>query len=88
MLPSKYDLAFNCRGKFNTYTHTHTQLDLEKLLLKANHLGLFYTPICANDTGLEISHVEILVSQEWLERPTEPGVIRKAVVIVSQKCSC
>lgn len=51
-------------------------------------MGLFYTPMCANDTGLEISHVEILVSQELLERPAEPGVIRKAAVTVSQKCSC
>lgn len=50
-----------------THTHTHTLHDLEKLLLIANHLGLFYTPMSANDIGLEITHVEILVSQELLE---------------------
>lgn len=70
------------------HTHTHTTLDLEKLLLKANHLGLFYVPMCANDIGLEISHVEILASPELLERQTEPDVIGKAAEIVSQKCSC
>lgn len=70
------------------HTHTRTQLDLEKLLLKANHLGLFYIPMCANYIGLEISHVEILASLELLERQTEPDVIRKAAEIVSQKCSC
>lgn len=70
------------------HTHAHTQLDLEKLLLKANHLGLFYIPMYTNDIGLEISHVEILASPELLETQTEPHVIRKAVEIVSQKCSC
>lgn len=69
-------------------THTLTQLDLEKLLLKANHLSLFYIPMCANYIGLDISHVEILASPKLLERQTEPYVIRKAAEIVSQKRSC
>lgn len=44
--------------------------------------------MCANDIGLETSHVEILASPELLERQTETDVIRKAVEIVSQKGSC